>query len=197
MQLFYLMNQIHLNDLQSAIIVATETSTTSTSVSTLSNIVQVISDFGVEVVITAVTICFMYRYMRNLIKRDNGLYENVIPKIEGLSTSIKSMESDINKLISNHNTHSNTMLRNLEKDQEDLHDMVLENQNQLRELNARLTSLQRNQEIMFRMIATMKSYDMQKTVSGGQVIDFAQSEDPDEFGEEVNSSENSEPQTKK
>lgn len=196
MQLMYLMNQIQLNGLQSAI-VATETSSTSTSVSALSNIVQVISDFGVEVVITAVTICFMYRYMRNLIKRDNGLYENVIPKIEGLSTSIKSMESDINRLITNHNTHSNTMLRNLEKDQEDLHDMVLENQNQLRELNARLTSLQRNQEIMFRMIAAMKSCDMQKTVSGGQVIDFAQSEEPVFTGEEVNSSENSEPQTKK
>jgi gas vesicle protein len=146
---------------------AASTVSTSDSVSTITTIAQMISDFGIQLVISSIMVFFIYRYLKSVLKRDNSVFETIKPKLEEISSDISKMGTDINKLVSNHNSHSNQMLRVLEKNQDDIRDLILEQQNQTRTIMAQLSALQSNIEIMLRMIAACNNFTTSRTLSNG------------------------------
>jgi hypothetical protein len=138
------------------------TSSSTSSVTDITSLVGLISDAGISIVISAVMVFFIYRYLRSLMKRDNQLFNSIIPKLDGIESELTRMESDISKLVSNHNAHSNQMLKGMEKEQDDMRDMIAEEQNQLRTIMSQIAAVQSNVEITLRIIAACNNYTLPK-----------------------------------
>lgn len=133
--------------------VAENVNTTPTS-SEFGNLVKTITDFGIMAVICAVVVIFMYRYMNNIMKRDNKLFENINPKLDKLSADLATMQSQLNALITNHNAHSSQSLRALERDETEIRSMLLEINDSVNEISGQLTALQGNYESIFRILTS-------------------------------------------
>ena len=118
----------------------------------LSGMIKLISDFGVQLVISGMMMLFMWKYMNNVIKRDNKLFEDLSPKIEQLSEVIKNMDASISAMISSHNAHASQSLHALEKDQDDIRGLLLESHDQLRSISGQLTVLSSNMDVLVHMV---------------------------------------------
>ena len=82
--------------------VVAENEHTTPTVSEFGNLAETITNFGIMVVICAVVVIFMYRYMNNIMKRDNALFENMNPKLDKLATDLTAMQSQLSAIITNH-----------------------------------------------------------------------------------------------
>lgn len=125
--------------------------------SPLANMASLIVEFGVQVIIVAMMMVFMWRYMNNVIKRDNKLFENVAPQLETITKSIAEMDTNVSSLISSHNAHMNQSIHALEKDQEDIRSILIMEQDQLRSIAGQLTVLNSNVEVMFHHIIALSA----------------------------------------
>lgn len=133
--------------------VAENVNTTPTSPE-FGNLVKTITEFGIMAVICAIVVIFMYRYMNNIMKRDNELFENMNPKLDKLSTDLATMQSQLNTLITNHNAHTSQSLRALERDETEIRSMLLEINDSANEISGQLTALQGNYESIFRLLTS-------------------------------------------
>ena len=125
---------------------------------------KMISEFGVQVVISAIMMLIMWRLLNNLIKRDNKLFEELSPKVADIEKSIKEMDSSISNQVSTHNAHVNQMLRALEKDQDDIRSLLLESQDQLRNISGQLTILTSKMEVLAQL-TSMVQYGVRPQIS--------------------------------
>ncbi len=123
----------------------------------VSEFASLIADFGIQIVIVAMMMFFMWKYMNNLIKRDNKLYEEIIPRLTTIEKSIKEMDTSVSQLISNHNAHTNQSIKAMEKDLDDIRDMTLRDQDQLRNISGQLTVLEGNIEVLFHNIIALSA----------------------------------------
>lgn len=131
--------------------VATNTST----LSPMSDMVSILTEYGVQVIIVAMMLLFMWKYMNNVIKRDNKLFENVSPQLEAISKAIADMDVNVSSLVSSHNAHANQSIKALEKDQEDMRSLLLNEQDQLRTIAGQLTVLNSNVEVLFHHVISL------------------------------------------
>lgn len=137
-------------------ILATTQVTTSADTTELSSVAKIIADYGVTVVVCAIMLIFMWRYMNNILKRDNKLFEEVSPKLDSLEKHITELNTTLSTLISNHNAHSNNSLHAVERDLTDIRKLLLENQDQLRDIAGSLTNVQNGIEVLFRVTVNNK-----------------------------------------
>ena len=134
--------------------VATETVKSTTAVTDMASI---LTEYGVQVIIVAMMLLFMWRHMSNVLQRDNKLFEGITPQLEALNKAIGNMDANVSSLITSHNTHVNQSLRALEKDQEDMRSLLLSEQDQLRNIAGQLTVLNSNMEVLFHHVLSMSN----------------------------------------
>lgn len=127
---------------------------TTPTVSEFGNLAETITNFGIMVVICAVVVIFMYRYMNNIMKRDNALFENMNPKLDKLATDLTAMQSQLSAIITNHNAHASQSLRAIERDETEIRSMLLEINDSVNEISGQLTALQGNYESIFRILTS-------------------------------------------
>lgn len=125
---------------------------------------KMISEFGVQVIISAIMMLIMWRLLNNLIKRDNKLFEELSPKVAEIEKAIKEMDSSISNQVSTHNAHVNQMLHALEKDQDDIRSLLLESQDQLRNISGQLTILTSKMEVLAQL-TSMVQYGVRPQIS--------------------------------
>lgn len=118
-------------------------------------LVETIANFGIMAVICAVVVIFMYRYMNNIMKRDNKLFENMNPKLDKLSADITALQSQLSTLITNHNAHASQSLRAIERDETEIRSMLLEINDSVNEISGQLTALQGNYESILRILTNI------------------------------------------
>lgn len=135
-----------------ALATSTPTATT-TATQGVPDMAKMISEFGIQVVISAIMMLIMWRLLNNLIKRDNKLFDELSPKVAELEKLIKDMDSSISSQVSTHNAHSNQLLHALEKDQDDIRSLLLESQDQLRNISGQLTILTSKMEVLAHLMS--------------------------------------------
>jgi len=123
----------------------------------ITGMASLLTEYGVQVIIVAMMLFFMWKHMNNVIKRDNKLFEGVTPQLEAISKAISAMDANVSSLISSHNTHANQSMRALEKDQEDMRSLLLSEQDQIRNIASQLTVLNSSMEVLFHHVLSMSS----------------------------------------
>lgn len=144
-------------------IILTSTTTEPDVIPGVTTVVNAVAEFGIMIVISAVMITITWRMTNNIIKRDNKLYDEMAPKLTSLQTDLannvyrienvlKDIDRNITTAVSNHNAHSNQSHKSMEKDMQDIRDMLLQNQDTLRDISSQLTVLNTNVETINKMM---------------------------------------------
>lgn len=118
----------------------------------LSSTVKLIVEAGVLTVIAGIMLIVMWKMLNNIIKRDNKLFEGLSPKMDTmqetltknlfeLETKINEVSQNISLLISNHNAHTNQTIKALERDQADMRELLIQNQDTLNDISGQLTAM--------------------------------------------------------
>ena len=118
----------------------------------ISEMASLISDFGIQIVIVAIMLIFMWRHMNNIIKRDNKLFEDMTPRIADIKKAIIDMDTNLTTLVSNHNARANSEFKEITKEQEDLKEVVARNEVLLKDVLIQITILNANAEAMHRYL---------------------------------------------
>lgn len=129
----------------------------------ISSVAEMITEFGILVVIAAIMITITWKMTNNTIKRDNKLFDEMVPKMASLQTDLannvrllesvmKDMDRNITTAVSNHNAHSNQSHRSMEKDMEDIRETLIQNQVILRDVSSQLTAINSGIEIIYKLL---------------------------------------------
>lgn len=128
----------------------------------ISSTVKLIVEAGVLAVIAAIMLIIMWRMLNSTIKRDNKLFEEMTPKVDNLlgelKTNVYELEKQLNEidgnislLISNHNAHTNQTIGAMERDQKEMREMLLQNQDTLKDISGQLTAISSNITMIFQI----------------------------------------------
>ena len=112
-----------------------------------------ISDYGALVVIAAVFLVVTFLTMRRILNSYSKTIDGIIPKLSELNTRITEFQQMFNEIMSSHNAHNNQSLRVLERDSKEAHQLLLETEKSLKEIEGELNVLRSNYDILFRMYA--------------------------------------------
>lgn len=137
----------------------TNTPILATNVGGVSTLAQLISDFGIQIVLCSIMLIFMWRMMTNVLKRDNQIFDLIAPKYDELSKKFTDIGTVVSNLVSSHNAHANNEFHAMEKDLDDIRALLLANQDQLRDVAGNLTALSNSVDVLFRVLVN-KSYGM-------------------------------------
>lgn len=78
------------------------------------NLIKTISDVGIMIVLSAVTVLFLMKVLTILLDQTKKASDELLPKIRGLADKITETQSQLSNLIMNHNQSSNKKLSALE-----------------------------------------------------------------------------------
>ena len=121
----------------------------------LTNIVQTIADLGVTLVIAAIVVVFLGKYLSTLIDREKSLIDGILPKINELNTSIQDLQKTFNEAIGSHNTRSNQSLRTLERDANDIKKCISEDEEILRDIFNKMMVLENNYDTLLKILVSL------------------------------------------
>jgi len=123
----------------------------------ISEMASLISDFGIQIVIVAIMLIFMWRHMNNIIKRDNKLFEDMNPRLADIKKAIIDMDTNITTLVSNHNARANSEFKEIAKEEADLKTVLSRNETLLKDILIQITILNANAEAMHRYLLNVLS----------------------------------------
>lgn len=137
-----------------------QTEIPATNVGFFNSFVEPIANFGVLVVIASIflvsiILClrkFIGTYTQTVDKTING----VIPKLEEINKSILDLNAYVNEMLSIHNARSNQSFKSIEKDTDDIKDLISECQKKLIELESDINSLKAEYETIFSIMIKNK-----------------------------------------
>lgn len=139
--------------LSTGIAFAEEVTTKSTGAfAPISELATMVTEFGIQIIIAVIMLIFMWRHINNVIKRDNKLFEEMTPKLTEIINAITRMDINITTLITNHNGHSNSELKVIERNQDDIRDINTKNEDMLKNILVQLAVLNGNIEALFRFV---------------------------------------------
>lgn len=152
--------------------VATVAATATDAVPGLSSTVRLIVEAGVLTVIAGIMLIVMWRMLNSLIKRDNKLFDGLTPKVSALQDDLKKnlfeLETKINEanqnislLINNHNAHTNQTIKALERDQSDMRELLLQNQDTLNDISGQLTAMNSSITTLLQLFVSQNSGKVQ------------------------------------
>ena len=78
------------------------------------NLIKTISDVGIMIVLSAVTVLFLMKVLTILLDQTKKASDELLPKIRGLADKITETQSQLSNLIMNHNQSTNKKLSALE-----------------------------------------------------------------------------------
>ena len=78
------------------------------------NLIKTISDVGIMIVLSAVTVLFLMKVLTILLDQTKKASDELLPKIRGLADKITETQSQLSNLIMNHNQSTNKKLSVLE-----------------------------------------------------------------------------------
>lgn len=78
------------------------------------NLIKTISDAGIMIVLSAVTVLFLMKVLTILLDQTKKASDELLPKIIGLADKITETQSQLSNLIMNHNQSTNKKLSALE-----------------------------------------------------------------------------------
>ena len=78
------------------------------------NLIKTISDAGIMIVLSAVTVLFLMKVLTILLDQTKKASDELLPKIRGLTDKITETQSQLSNLIMNHNQSTNKKLSALE-----------------------------------------------------------------------------------
>lgn len=78
------------------------------------NLIKTISDTGIMIVLSAVTVLFLMKVLTILLDQTKKASDELLPKIRGLADKITETQSQLSNLIMNHNQSTNKKLSALE-----------------------------------------------------------------------------------
>lgn len=80
----------------------------------LKEVIEMISNLGITIVISAGVVVFIFKLLTMLLKQNQKMVEDIMPRIAELEKSIEKNKSDMMGAITNHNTHTQTILHTME-----------------------------------------------------------------------------------
>ena len=80
----------------------------------LRDVIEAISNVGIMIVLSAVIVLFLMKVLTMLLDQTKKANNEILPKIESLSSKIVDTQSQLSNLIMNHNQSSNKKLSALE-----------------------------------------------------------------------------------
>lgn len=78
------------------------------------NLIKTISDVGIMIVLSAVTVLFLMKVLTIILDQTKKASDELLPKIRGLTDKITETQSQLSNLIMNHNQSTNKKLSALE-----------------------------------------------------------------------------------
>lgn len=80
----------------------------------VSNMVEIVSNYGITMVISVVVVLFLIRVLDTLLKQTTQSINQIIPKIETLVTAISELRASVVESITTHNLSMNKKIRELD-----------------------------------------------------------------------------------
>ena len=91
-----------------------EIHTAASKATDIPNLIKTISDVGIMIVLSAVTVLFLMKVLTILLDQTEKASDELLPKIRGLADKITETQSQLSNLIMNHNQSTNKKLSALE-----------------------------------------------------------------------------------
>ena len=91
-----------------------EIHTAASKATDIPNLIKTISDVGIMIVLSAVTVLFLMKVLTILLDQTKKASDELLPKIRGLADKITETQSQLSNLIMNHNQSTNKKLSALE-----------------------------------------------------------------------------------
>lgn len=116
------------------------------------DLASAITDYGVLVVIAAVFLVIVVMYLTTIMKRDSKTVSGIIPKMDELSKNLVEFQRVFNEVLSAHSAHSNQSLKSLERDENELREILLGCQKTLTKIEGEMEILRSNYDTLFKTI---------------------------------------------
>lgn len=85
-------------------------------IDSLQSFVKMISDFGIMVIISAGVVFFIFKLLSMLLKQNQKMIDDLIPKMTNIEKLVEKDKSDIMGAISAHNSYVQNQLSDMKRD---------------------------------------------------------------------------------
>lgn len=134
------------------------------------DVVKAISDFGVTIVIAAIVLIFMSKFLNNMLERDSIMINNVGPRLGKLSSTLHDFQKAVNEAISSHNTHVNKTLASMQRDNQELLEKLQHTEEMVANLTSKMDVVESNYKIVCQLL---KHYMKAEDAMNGENDPFA------------------------